>query len=337
MKNMMKKILFIMLVLFVSSCSRESNDNIIKTKQNLKATASKIDEDFRKIRIEVASLAEYTKYLYENSNLFVKSDNPKKYKVAQSGVLYKPENDGGSAVFVSGIIPVDSKIRSIVYFTSPLDSVFKDIMKRLPEVAQVYYNDRNSYNRIYPFFDVLSQYAPKLEIPDYNFYYLADEIHNPERSAVWVNDPYVDPAGRGWMVSAIAPVYHENELVGVPGIDVTISTVLERYISGNSMFIIFDAAGVLVAGDESSVSLLSMPPLTDHKYVETIKNEKFRKDDYNILRSKNSDIKAMAENLLINRREETELNIKGRQYKVFSEPIKEVNWNIIALIETGLL
>ena len=42
-------------------------------------------------------------------------------------------------------------------------------------------------------------------IPNYNFYYLADAEHNPSRGVVWT-DVYLDPAGQGWMMSAIAPV-----------------------------------------------------------------------------------------------------------------------------------
>jgi hypothetical protein len=54
---------------------------------------------------------------------------------------------------------------------------------------------------------VLSQYEAKMDIPSFNFYYLADSKHNPERKSLWLSEPYVDPAGRGWMVSAVAPVY----------------------------------------------------------------------------------------------------------------------------------
>lgn len=45
-----------------------------------------------------------------------------------------------------------------------------------------------------------------MDIPIYNFYYLADLAHNPSKEVIWT-DAYLDPAGAGWMISAIAPVY----------------------------------------------------------------------------------------------------------------------------------
>ena len=64
-------------------------------------------------------------------------------------------------------------------------------------------------------------------IPDYNFYYLADAEHNPSREVVWT-DVYLDPAGQGWMMSAIAPVYRDTFLEGVVGIDITVGGILKE-------------------------------------------------------------------------------------------------------------
>ena len=207
-------------------------------------------------------------------------------------------------------------------------------MDTLSEVAQVYYNDKNSYNRIYPFIDVLTQYGPKMNIPDYNFYYLADLKHNPGKKAVWVNDPYVDPAGRGWMVSAIAPVYYKEELVGVPGIDVTINTIISRYISpSHNEILIVDKNGVLVAAEETSVNRLYLPPLKDHKYVETIKSDKFRKDDYNLLKSKNNKVRELAKKIIIDGLDNIEFESEGEAYHVITNEIQEMDWKIFKLIK----
>lgn len=66
-------------------------------------------------------------------------------------------------------------------------------------------------------------------VSDYNFYYEADAENNPERRDVWT-EAYVDPAGHGWMVSSIAPVWRGDRLEGVVGIDVTVETIISDII-----------------------------------------------------------------------------------------------------------
>ena len=64
-----------------------------------------------------------------------------------------------------------------------------------------------------------------MDIPTFNFYYEADLAHNPERKVQWT-DVYLDPAGHGWMASAIAPVYNQADfLEGVVGMDITVNTI----------------------------------------------------------------------------------------------------------------
>jgi len=139
----------------------------------LAGIAQNINNDFVKIREEVESLARFTTSLYEDDKIkknLINADTSK-YRLAENGVFYKLQNDGGTAVFVSGYVLVTEDIKEIVYFTEPIDAKLIEIVKEHPEVVQAYYNDKNSYNRIYPYFDVLTQYEPKMNIPAFNFYY----------------------------------------------------------------------------------------------------------------------------------------------------------------------
>jgi len=106
-----------------------------------------------------------------------------------------------------------------------LDPLMKSIQHSDKLVAALYFNTWDSYNRIYPWFDTPAQYPHDMVIPDYNFYYLADAKHNPERKVMWT-EVYLDPAGLGWMMSAIAPVYRGDFLEGVVGLDVTVGQLL---------------------------------------------------------------------------------------------------------------
>lgn len=330
----MNKTLYLLIIFIFAllSCQnkvsdKEKQENLLKVNE----LSKKINDDFLPIKTEVSRLAEFIKYLYENQDN-IECNDKKIYDISKDGVYYKTKDDGKSAVFVSGYIPINDEIKKIVCFTEPLDTFFIRSMKEYKAIAQLYYNDKFSYNRIYPFFDVLTQYEKKMNIPDFNFYYLADEKHNPGKKAVWVNEPYVDPAGRGWMVSAIAPVYYNNELVGVPGIDITINQITDKYFkTENQDIIIIDASGIIVSANEQIINLLNLPTLINHKYFETIKQDTYKKEDYNLLKNKNKNIRSAFEKIINSNSTFEKLLIDDSKYYLYVSEIEELNWFVVKI------
>lgn len=332
MKNFIKYFSFSIIV-FSLGCSGDKVDEakINKELNELKQLSEKISNDFSVIGIKAKEIALFTEELYKNSEKYVPKDI-NIYAISPNGVMYKTKDDGKSAVFVSGIIPVNDIIKKIVYFTEPLDTVLKAIVDSNSSVVQSYYNDKHSYNRIYPFMDVLKQYEPKMNIPEYNFYYLADRNHNPEKKNVWVDEPYVDPAGRGWMISAIAPVYYKDSLQGVVGLDVTMRTITDKYFSElNKETFIVESKGTIVAADEYVIKTLELPELRDHKYFETIKADTYRQEDFNLLMHKNKIIRAAFDNIIKNQKSFNYLELDSKKYALYSTGLKQLNWFLIKI------
>ncbi len=324
----------LLLAVFFSSCNQSTKFDLAKEQEALQEQAVNINNDFQKIRMEVDSLVIKIAKLYERQDEILTGIDTKKYQLAGNGVFTKPVDDGGSAIFVSGFYPVNESIKKIVYFTEPIDADFNALVKEYPEIVQVYYNDKHSLNRIFPFFDVLSQYEAKMDIPSFNFYYLANAKHNPEKKSLWINEPYVDPAGRGWMVSAIAPIYFNDSLVGVPGIDVTINLVAKRYMPDKpeSMTMIIDNNGAIVAAQEGAINLLSFPPLFDHKYIETIKQDTYRKDSYNLALSKDINVRKISIEILQKKKYLAKAEINGEQITIIAANIPELNWHLLEIL-----
>lgn len=323
------------LICGLSACSPGERDTIV-LETALNEAALKIDNDFSRIRQEIVVLAGKieTLYLAENVEASLKKADRSKYHLAENGVFYKPVDDGKSAVFVSGYVPITDHIKDIVYFTEPVEDDLRGVTERFPEVIQAYYNDKNSYNRIYPFFDVLSQYEPHMNIPDFNFYYLADKEHNPQKGGVWVNEPYVDPAGRGWMISAIAPVYVGAEVEGVAGLDVTISTITDRYTTGlKNAFIILDGRGMLVSLNESLTGLLALPKLQEHAYLETIKQDTYRTDHFNLLNSKSKSVRKAMNEIYNGGKNKVQFSHGNDNITILAAKIKELSWYIMLVIK----
>lgn len=209
-----------------------------------------------------------------------------RHVLAPSGMLYTDRDNGGAAAYYSGLFPVGAPELDKVWRSTRVDPVLRSIVEAEPMVVQAYLNTPDSYNRIYPYRDVLATYAPKLDIPSFNFYYEADAAHNPRREVVWT-DAYLDPAGAGWLVSAIAPVYAADDaLESVVGLDVTLDALIERVVSMN---LPWNGYGVLIGRDGSVLALpsrgesdWSLKAGDDVDYQHAIQRNTFRPADFNV-------------------------------------------------------
>ncbi len=315
----------------LGGCS-DQGKNLESERESLVIVSQSIESEFSKIRGEALNLASFIEKLYADRLRLTAGSDKSLYKLSPKGVLYKPVDDGGAAVFVSGHVPVDDELINIVAFTAGMDEELKRITSSRPAIVQAYYNDRHSYNRIYPYFDVLSQYEPGMDIPSFNFYYLADNDHNPEKKAVWVDEPYVDPAGRGWMVSAIAPVYVDGELEGVAGIDVTANSVARQFLADSDCLLLLDNESTVVSGDEKGLTLLEMPPLIDHQYAATVTADTYRREDYSLLSSPTKEIRQAAMLIFQKGVKEVDVELGGKKYTIIAEPVSEMNWTVIKLV-----
>lgn len=203
------------------------------------------------------------------------------------GAFYTSQDkpSGGAAIFYSGFVPVSGPERDKVARSLALEPLMKDIITTEPLSASIYFNTHDSLNIIYPYFDVIDQYPVRMDIPAYNFYYEADAAHNPERGVRWT-DVYLDPAGHGWMTSAIAPVYQEDFLEGVVGIDVTVSTITQTVLNldfpWNGYGLLLDNDGTILALPEAGETDWNLDEITEHHYQEAIMQDTFKPLDFNL-------------------------------------------------------
>lgn len=165
-----------------------------------------------------------------NGNYDPPASEKRRYAMTPDGRFYTRYDNGTTASYYTGYVRAGPEQMNKVWRLSALDPFMIDLKNSDPKIASLYVNTADSYNRIYPYFNVLEQYPANIDVTDYNFYYEADAEHNPERRQVWT-DAYVDPAGHGWMVSSIAPVWSGNRLEAVVGIDVTLTTIIDRLLA----------------------------------------------------------------------------------------------------------
>lgn len=252
------------------------------------------------------------------------------------GIYYTTKNtpQDGAAIFFSGIYPIESEGVQKVDKVLQTQNLMKKIKQSQPLSAAIYFNSFDSLNIIYPYFDVLSQYAPFMDIPKYNFYYEADGENNPNREVVWT-DVYLDPAGNGWMVSSIAPVYNKDFLEGVVGIDVTVSNIIGQVLQ---LEIPYEGYGILVGKDGTILALPSrgeadfgLNELTEHSYDQAILQDTFKPNDFNVFI--NPSFSNIASDIKDQPNGNSTININGSNRVVSWATIEETEWKLLIFVE----
>jgi signal transduction histidine kinase/CheY-like chemotaxis protein len=209
------------------------------------------------------------------------------YAMSADGVYHTRRDTGNAAMFYSGISPIGARERDKAHRLGQVDRVLRAVKEANPAVVQAYVNTRDSLNRIYPYVNALEMFPAKLDITTYNFYYEADARHNPARGVTWT-DAYLDPAGAGWIVSAIAPVYRGDVLEAVVGVDVTIETIIRQVLD---LSIPWGGYGVLVSDSGTVIALpkageadWGLAELTTHDYQTAVTRDTLKPDDFNLFK-----------------------------------------------------
>jgi len=250
--------------------------------------AEGIDNQLDAIVYATKYLQAYSTEVMLGKNLLLR-DDAARFTTSKEGVYYTTKDTGGSAVFYSGFVPIGKTQKEKALNSASLDPVLKTIKQSFRLVAQSYINTHDSLNRIYPYFDVISQYTAKTDIPSYNFYYEADEKHNPSRGVVWT-DAYIDPARRDWMITCSAPVYNDNFLEGVVGVDITIKTIVDEVkaleIPWNGYGVLIDRNGTILALPTLGENDWNVHNMTASDNSVPVMEDTFRPEDYNLYKKK---------------------------------------------------
>ncbi len=244
------------------------------------------------IEQQLATVSSLTEVLRRQATAALAAPAPaardrRRLRLQPSGALTTWHDDGGAAVYWSARTDKGPADFERLERLATLDPLLRDITLANPLIVQTYLNTHDSLNRIWPWIDAARVYDPRMNIPDFNFYYEADAVHNPSRGVVWT-DAYVDPAGQGWLVSAIAPVHRGDFLEAVVGADVTVdrivADVLGRDIPWQGFMLLIGKSGTLLALPAEGERLFNLRELKAHDYRDAIRADTFKPEEFNVFR-----------------------------------------------------
>ncbi|WP_339906350.1 ATP-binding protein [Pseudomonas guineae] len=257
-----------------------------------------------------------------------------RHALTDSGVFYSRSDDGRAASFYANSTPLAQQDHGKALRLAQLDPLMRSIQAANPRVAAAYFNTWDSYNRIYPFFATPEQYPHDMVIPDYNFYYLADAKHNPERKVAWT-EVYLDPAGMGWMLSAVAPVYRGDFLEGVVGLDITIGQMLGEI---GELDVPWQGYAMLVSRDHNIMALpnageadFGLRELTEYSYAEAVRREVLKPEDFNL--AKRADMQPLLKAMAARQGGVQEVLLDGRKQLIAWSEIPQTGWQLVLVVD----
>ncbi|MFT4855128.1 MAG: hypothetical protein ACI9UV_001210 [Algoriphagus sp.] len=302
MKEKSLVLLFVISLFF--SCEQSNSSNNQNDFSSLIKVVKEIEAELSLLNDEIVLLKNYNENLIAKRDSILKNAKPNPYQFEVGFSTNVPGGDINlSSIVITEKTPSFQEALQEVKLTNSLDSVFKAIKGKYSFVAQVYSNSSMQVSRVFPAYDAKYLTTTDIDLVKYNFYYEANEENNPLKGPVWIPDAYVDPAGRGWILSLIHPIYDEDELFSVIGIDITVDEIIARYLSPeDENLIIVTKNGDIVAAGASAIEVLSFPPLKNYIYKDIILEDNFRISDYNLFNSKNEEVRVMADEFLLKKK-----------------------------------
>ena len=335
----MKSILvyFSLIFLFFISCTSADRTDKDLDKQPDKRIIQEMESELKLLEGEIILLKDHFEFLLANRDSILLSAQKDKYNFDKGFSTNTPRDSGIlSSVLIFRNSPDYARSLENVLVTNPMDSLFYRVINKYDMIAQVYFNTVDQVSRVYPPYDAKALLDPNIDVTNFNFFYEANEENNPEKGPKWTKEVYIDPAGRGWILSLIHPVFDGDALYSVLGIDLTIDTIITRYLerrAGN--YLIINSKGDIVGGDAVAIEALSFPPLLNHVYRETIRADNFRISDFNLFNSKNKEVRSMAQAFLLQRKDHFVFKDDFSPKEAYSVPLNLLDWYLIRINPRG--
>ncbi|MBU2255632.1 MAG: PAS domain-containing protein, partial [Gammaproteobacteria bacterium] len=293
-----------------------------------------IDGRLRSVEAQVQIFRDAALNALDNRTFEPDALERQRHALTENGVFYSRSDDGRAASFYANSTPLSQQDHDKALRLSQLDPLMRSIQAANPRVAAAYFNTWDSYNRIYPFFVTPEQYPHDMVIPDYNFYYLADAKHNPERKVAWT-DVYLDPAGMGWMMSAVAPVYRADFLEGVVGLDITVGQMLGEI---GELDVPWQGYAMLVSRDHNIMALPSagegdfgLRELTEYSYAEAVRREVLKPEDFNL--AKRAEMQPLLQAMAAGQGNVQEVVLGGRNRLIAWSEIPQTGWQLLLVVD----
>lgn len=358
-KIILKKLLFrnylktsLISILFIGSlliCAYFwTNKNIIDSSKEFllkdanENTTKLINKEISTLRIKLHEVTSLLKILKAEHEFFFENIDKINYiekekidiNYNKNGAYYKQQDNGGSSVVFLSKEKLTNKMKEKIFKTENFDRSFKTIIEENPSIMAVYFNSYDNMNRYYPFIkDIYKVFSSDINLKDYNFYNQATLKENPMKSIVWTK-PYFDPLKKEWIISCIVPIYNNNFLEGVTGIDVSLDSFTKNFFDFNlpyeTLSMIIDKSGTILAMSKGFDNILNIKESKIKDKNRQINTTILRPTEFNITNHKV--FKKLFTKEFYLKNSDKKIVIKNKEYIGFVNEIRINDWKVISLL-----
>ena len=217
------------------------------------------------VQQDAANVAQVAAGIFENPGAFSGTwwQADERMFTGPDGQYMNSETDVSSA-FVPDFVDVDQELLKTLELGAYLDFTFVPVYESDPSTVAIYLGTERDALLYYPNVNLGALVPSDFSVTQRPWYAGAAPENNPERAVVW-SPVYVDATGKGLMVTAAAPVYTEDEFIGVVGIDATledISSSIEksRLLGSGYSFLIDDTGHAIALPEQGYQDILGRHP-----------------------------------------------------------------------------
>jgi hypothetical protein len=314
--------------------------DILKVEKEIKEIASFINEDTKNVRLETNRLAKIFGEGFANPPYPVDIKDFDQRYIQKKQMVYLDDfqsEQGFKQIAATGAIPIDDNIREKLVLLEEFYPILSEVYQKYKHVDEVWYLDKQSVAggntgknvlpRVEPGFDIGGEYE-KGERPYSRFGIIGPE-ENPGKNSLWSPNVLIEIFDE-LVISAQAPVYGNNELIGKISIHYNLISLREDTVgkSNNNLLLIsnhFTVIGLSQGAKEITHLTEYQKKAWDSKkakmvYVDNDLNiEKHHQTFTNILRG-------------LKPGETADCEFFGKKYQVLEAAIPEVGFQIVALV-----
>ena len=255
-----------------------------------------------------------------------------KYNYHSSQMLSSLYGENQSAVYYPANNEITKSLQKIIINSEQLDTLFIDIIKNNPSISQVYFLYKNSFLRIYPYINVVNYLNSPVNLNNLITYKSVNNKPFIDKKAYWINKPFADPYGRGWIISCAEPVYYRDRFMGIISGDISLKSLKTKYLSSNTdILFLINKKSELICCTKEGARFLDIPQCRDFQYYKPVTEDICLFKNPALSEHKNKNIRD-AINKLLEGKTKTVFFINKKKHTIYKSSINETDWYLLKII-----
>lgn len=254
-------------------------------------------------------------------------DSEKNLSLGSTGGLYDLRPERLSDLWLPNYLPgINPGLERGLRDSANLDALVPSLLSENPDFVSIYHINDWGMTRYYPPVGIYEATQPDISVADQPFYGPVTPEYNPERKTIWTA-PYIDPAGAGMIVSAVAPIYQGDEFRGILGVDITLKRLIDHLNSlkpvenGSGYAFLIDRNNRLIAAPPRSLGeMMGLPLSNSMSITETV--------GLNLKLSTNSEFRDVLKSMQEGGDGTTRITIGGQPSFVSYAPLPSIGWSL---------